>query len=94
MVYICLRMKKVLSVRVENKLYTTVNKHSLPNSKLVCEALESYLNGGANGDVNDTYTTHLEGEIQYLRAQNNALMMAKIPILSRIKLKLLETKQS
>jgi len=37
-----LHMKKVLSVRIENKLYTLVNKNELPNSFLVSKALNQY----------------------------------------------------
>lgn len=85
-------MKRVLSVRIENDLYTTVNNHVLSKSDLVTVALNSYLNNGSSTIVDDRYTSHLEEEVIYLRSQVNGLMLARIPLLSKIKMKLLESK--
>ena len=87
-------MKRVLSVRIDNELYTKVNKNSLPNSKIVSISLNSYLNDGKYTNEYDKYTLHLEKEIEFLRSQVNGLMLAKIPLLSKIKMKLLENSNS
>lgn len=61
-------------------------------SKHIRDAIGLYLqNGMSKGyDVDLSYIHHLEGEVDYLRSQNNALMVAKLPLLARIKMKLLK----
>jgi len=97
-------MKKVLSVRIENDLYTKVYKCKQKKSDIVSKALQYYFNSnGSNNIINDSeyisflkqslnekndYIGFLQKEIENLTVMN----MAKIPLLARIKMKLLGEK--
>lgn len=102
-------MKKVLSVRVENKLYTRVNKNELPNSFLVSKALNQYFRAKepnqkifTDNPYDKNYIDLLvktiedkENHISFLQkeVENLTIMsMAKVPLLARIKMKLLNEK--
>ena len=102
-------MKKVLSVRIENNLYTRVNKNELPNSLLISKALNQYFRSKEpnkkifykNGynveyidllkktiDDKDNHINFLQKEVENL----TIMSMAKVPLLARIKMKLLNEK--
>jgi len=99
-------MKKVLSVRVENRLYTNVNKHEMSNSNLVSKALDQFFRSKEPNmklidddskyvgllmktiDEKDQYIGFLQKEVENL----TIMSMAKVPLLARIKMKLLKEK--
>jgi nucleoid-associated protein YejK len=96
-------MKKVLSVRVENSLYTRVNKDDMPNSILVSKALTQFFRAKEPNtklfseksdyvdflkqsiDEKNQYISFLQKEVESL----TVMSMAKVPLLARIKMKLL-----
>lgn len=98
-------MKKVISVRIENDLYTKVNKCKQKKSELVSKALEYYFNSNdTNNNINssnyveslkqsllekNSYIGFLQKEVENLTIMN----MAKVPLLARIKMKLLGEKK-
>ena len=99
-------MKKVLSVRVEKSLYTKVNKHEMSNSGLVSKALTRFFrskepNKKLFNDVSeyvDLLKQTIDEKNQYIgflqkEVENLTIMsMAKVPLLARIKMKLLNEK--
>ena len=84
-------MKKLYNFRLDPNLIMEVDKLNGSRTFNVTNALQSYLQydtqNSYNVDLN--YLHHLEEEISYLRSQVNGLMLARIPLLSKIKLKLL-----
>jgi len=98
-------MKKVLSVRIENELYTNVNNHELSNSVLVSKALTQYFRSKEPNaklfEFGDDYVNLLkqsivdkDQQIGFLQKQvdNLTIMsMAKVPLLARLKMKLLSS---
>ena len=99
-------MKKVLSVRVEKSLYTKVNKHESGNSTLITKALEQFFRSKEpnaklftnDSDYVDFLKQTLDEKSQYIgflqkEVENLTIMsMAKVPLLARIKMKLLNNK--
>ena len=97
-------MKPTLSVRIEKDLYTAVCKDLNKNAYIVTEALSRYYmaqdtqNSYTNEYNHDLVSTlqlqiqDLKSDKNYLQQQNNALMLSSIPLLSRIKIKLLSPK--
>ena len=99
-------MKKVLSVRVENRLYTNVNKHEMSNSDLVSKALNQFFRSKEpntklfedNSEYIDLLNQNIDEKNQYIgflqkEVENLTIMsMAKVPLLARIKMKLLKEK--
>ena len=100
-------MKKVLSVRVENSLYTRVNKDDMPNSILVSKALTQFFRAKEPNEkifsdnlFNYKYVDFLERSLDeknqyigFLQKEVESLTvmsMAKVPLLARIKMKLLK----
>lgn len=104
-----LQMKKVLSVRLENDLYTKVNKHDLNNAVLVSKSLNQYFRSKEPNkkidadfsnnsdyisllkesiDEKNQYISFLQKEVEHL----TIMSMAKVPLLERIKMKLLNEK--
>ena len=96
-------MKKVLSVRIENELYTRVNKNEMPNSILVSKALNQFFRAkepntklfSENSDYVDFLKQTINEKNQYIgflqkEVESLTIMsMAKVPLLARIKMKLL-----
>ena len=99
-------MKKVLSVRVEKSLYTRVNKYEIGNSDLVSKALNQFFRSKEpstkffdnNSDYVDLLKQTLNEKNQYIgflqkEVENLTVMsMARVPLLARIKMKLLKEK--
>jgi len=99
-------MKKVLSVRVENDLYTRVYKYDMKTSDLVTKALNQYFRGKEpnkklfeeNVDYIDLLKQNLEEKNNYIdflqkEVEHLTVMsMAKTPLLARIRMKLLKEK--
>ena len=82
--------------RLETDLINKIDKLNGTRTSIITNALQQYIQTDTqyNYNVNINYLQHLEQEIQYLRSQVNGLMLAKIPLLSKIKMKLLENKTS
>ena len=83
-----------MAARVDNDLYKKVKHHDLPMADLVRKSLVQYFRElEPNQKLTNVYDRdlvgHLQNEIEYLRSQNQALMYASIPLLSRVKMKLL-----
>lgn len=97
-------MKKVLSVRIENELYTRVNKNEMPNSVLVSKALNQFFRAkepntklfSENSDYVDFLKQSIDEKNQYISFLQKevesltVMSMAKVPLLVRIKMKLLK----
>ena len=101
-------MKKVLSVRLENELYTKVYDHDLKPSDLIPKALSQYFGSKEPNkkldvsfssdsdyvnllkqtlDEKNTYIDFLQKEVDHL----TIMSMAKVPLLERIKMKLINS---
>jgi hypothetical protein len=102
-------MKKVLSVRIDDVLYTKVNNHDLTRAELISKALNQYFRSkepnrklfskkGYNHDYVDLLKNTLDEKNDYIsflqkEIENLTVMsMAKVPLLARIKMKLLNDK--
>lgn len=85
-------MKKLYNFRLDSNLINDLDRLDGSRTSNVDSALRCYLhNDLQNGyNVNINYLSHLEDEVKYLRSQNNILLLSKVPLLSRIKMKLLD----
>ena len=93
-------MKKLYNFRLESNLIKEVDKLNGSRTLNVTNALQQYLQDDTQNVYNVNMVDLLNDQImdlkhdkRYLQEQVNALMLAKIPLLSRIKLKLLENKE-
>ena len=75
-------MKKAYTFRLDPSIVSMLDMFSGSRTSNLQKAIHSYCNGNDNG--NTLYLHHLEEEVLYLRQQNNALMVAKLPLLSRV----------
>jgi len=92
-------MSRVLSVRIDNSLYTRICKHDLGKKDLVVKAVSQYLRSKEPNskidpelytNVNNLYTRELIDQLKsenvFLRSQVNALTVVKHPgLLDRFK---------
>jgi hypothetical protein len=85
-------MKKSYNFRLDPKLIEEVDKIEGNRTNVVTNALHKYIDcsNESSYNVDLSYINHLEDEVKYLRSQVNGLMLARIPLLSKIKMKLLE----
>lgn len=87
-------MKKqhYVGCRVDSKLFNMIDKHAQTNSYIVRKCLTQYFRAEEPNktlDYNQDLVTHMQDEINFLRSQNQALMTASIPLLGRVKMKLI-----
>lgn len=85
------RMTHRIDVRLPDKIYKDLKKQPDGITYNVREALTQYLYNSTQDTYNQdpTYIKHLENEIMFLRTQNDKLMIAGLPLLSKIKMYLL-----
>ena len=80
-------MKKAYTFRLDPALVNQLDVFSGNRTYNLELAIQQYIQPEHNNNI--SYIQHLESEVQYLRSQNDKLLVSSIPILSRIKLKLL-----
>ena len=87
-------MKKMYNFRLDPNLIKRIDSLDGSRTHNVTSALRSYLQNDLPNSYNVdlSYLQHLEEEIVYLRKQNEVLMVVKIPLLSKIKMKLLNNR--
>ena len=85
-------MLKQYNIRLPVKDVKAIDGLGGCRSEHIRTAIRSYIQNDMSSNGSDMYTAHLESEISYLRNQVDVLMVAKIPLLSKIKLKLLNSK--
>ena len=92
-------MKKLYNFRLDSNLIKQVDKLDGSRTSNVTNALQSYLQSDTQNIYNVNLVDLLQSQIvdlkndkSYLQNQVNALMISRFPLLSRIKLKLLEGK--
>ncbi len=82
---------KQYNIRLKEQMVKQLDDLDGCRSSHIRDAIGLYLQKdmpkGYNVDL--SYIHHLEGEVDYLRSQANALIIAKMPLLAKIKLKLL-----
>lgn len=86
-------MKKLYNFRLDPTLINAVDKLNGSRTSIVTNALQLYLQSDSQNsyNVNNSYLLHLESEVEYLRGQVNGLLLTKFPLLTRLKMKLLES---
>lgn len=75
-------MKKAYTFRLEPTLVNLLDNFDGTRTSNLSNAIQLYCNG--NDNSNTSYIHHLEDEVNYLRNQNNALMVSKLPLLARV----------
>ena len=83
-------MKKNYSFRFEPSLIKSLDGFEGSRTYNLRCAIQLYCDGNAkrNTGCNTDYIQHLNAEVLYLRNQNNALLVSRMPLLSRVILKL------
>ena len=85
-------MLKQYNIRLDCSSVKKLDKMDGTRSENIRSAISLYIRNGSSdvysGGTN--YIQHLEGEICFLRDQVNALTIAKIPLLAKIKMMLLD----
>ena len=75
-------MNKAYTFRLDTTLITQLDMFPGSRTGNIRNAIHKYCNG--NTDNNTDFIQHLESEIVYLRSQNNALLITKMPLLQRV----------
>lgn len=82
---------KQYNIRLEELVVQQLDNIDGCRSKHIRDAINLYLNGVQHVDNDNTYSDqsenyiqHLKTEVDYLRQQNNALLVSKMPLLQRV----------
>ena len=74
-------MNKAYTFRLDPSLISQLDVFDGSRTSNIRNAIQGYCDSTYNGNTN--YIQHLNEEVDYLRSQNNALMVTKLPLLQQ-----------